>query len=281
MEPQDCICGYPCDVVLESGALSGAEDLTACLSITAGSELTIAYPAWITLTAGTTILLEDGFTLPDGCELSLEIDSQLYCDLLIDADGDLVNACFDCDDGDPTTYPGADEACDGKDNNCNGAVDEDFFGDSSNGGIDFNDSWPGPTLEAYPVSIGGTVNGRILPLADEDWFAIAATEDVDDFCVLDSQDDPITATVNITSPSPELYTLCACWSSATNLCAKSSQVCTSSSGTPSEDLTIKMDMDCGSTDVGWLDIRVQPSDAAVDHSCDEYGVSWSITELAQ
>jgi GH25 family lysozyme M1 (1,4-beta-N-acetylmuramidase) len=30
----------------------------------------------------------------------------------------------DCDDGDPLTRPGAPEACDGKDNNCNGTVDE-------------------------------------------------------------------------------------------------------------------------------------------------------------
>jgi hypothetical protein len=50
----------------------------------------------------------------------------------------------DCNDGDNTIYPGAMEICDGKDNNCNGAVDEnitttfyrdadgDGFGDASN-----------------------------------------------------------------------------------------------------------------------------------------------------
>lgn len=31
----------------------------------------------------------------------------------------------DCDDTDPSTYPGAEEVCDEKDNNCNGEIDED------------------------------------------------------------------------------------------------------------------------------------------------------------
>lgn len=49
---------------------------------------------------------------------------------LIDADGDLhasesLGACgTDCNDEDPSVYTGAGEICDGKDNNCDGAVDE-------------------------------------------------------------------------------------------------------------------------------------------------------------
>jgi hypothetical protein len=41
-----------------------------------------------------------------------------------DADGDGVAGCLDCDDGDNTVYPGAPELPDGKDNDCDGAIDE-------------------------------------------------------------------------------------------------------------------------------------------------------------
>src|SRR5207247_3136089 len=44
-----------------------------------------------------------------------------------DADGDgYSTAQGDCDDHDATVYPGAPELCDGKDNNCNGQIDEAF-----------------------------------------------------------------------------------------------------------------------------------------------------------
>jgi len=42
-----------------------------------------------------------------------------------DQDGDLVLACAgDCDDLEPSTYPGAAEVCDGIDSNCDGVVEE-------------------------------------------------------------------------------------------------------------------------------------------------------------
>lgn len=43
-----------------------------------------------------------------------------------DNDGDGVTVVNDCDDDDPTVYPGAIEVCNGKDDNCDGRVDEGF-----------------------------------------------------------------------------------------------------------------------------------------------------------
>ncbi|MBN2798582.1 MAG: putative metal-binding motif-containing protein [Deltaproteobacteria bacterium] len=44
---------------------------------------------------------------------------------LPDLDGDGYTTLTDCDDGDPSVYPDADEVCDGLDNNCDGLVDDD------------------------------------------------------------------------------------------------------------------------------------------------------------
>ena len=41
-----------------------------------------------------------------------------------DGDGDGYTAATDCDDADAAIHPGADEVCDGLDNNCDGTVDE-------------------------------------------------------------------------------------------------------------------------------------------------------------
>ncbi len=46
-----------------------------------------------------------------------------------DADGDSVKASKDCDDHDPAIHPGAVEVCNGKDDNCDGKVDEGFDAD--------------------------------------------------------------------------------------------------------------------------------------------------------
>ena len=46
-------------------------------------------------------------------------------DVPVDADGDGVSLESDCDDTDNTVFPGADELCDGVDNDCDGDVDED------------------------------------------------------------------------------------------------------------------------------------------------------------
>lgn len=44
----------------------------------------------------------------------------------VDGDGDGVKSSYDCDDGDPASFPYAEETCDGKDNDCDGVVDNAY-----------------------------------------------------------------------------------------------------------------------------------------------------------
>ncbi len=58
-----------------------------------------------------------------------------------DSDGDGFDVTVDCDDNDPTVYPGAIEVCDGIDQNCDGLIDENTPGCSFFWRDDDNDSW--------------------------------------------------------------------------------------------------------------------------------------------
>ncbi|MBM4365973.1 MAG: FG-GAP repeat protein [Deltaproteobacteria bacterium] len=59
---------------------------------------------------------------PSGCGY----DSGSYCD---DDDADGYSDCSsDCDDDDPTVNPGADETCNGIDEDCDGAIDDGIWG---------------------------------------------------------------------------------------------------------------------------------------------------------
>ena len=57
----------------------------------------------------------DGFSPPEDCD-----------DCRVDADQDGFSPPEDCDDDDQGVFPGAPEACDLKDNDCNGTIDEGF-----------------------------------------------------------------------------------------------------------------------------------------------------------
>ena len=115
-----------------------------------------------------------------------EIDDDAALDWTLDDDGDgygddatLVTTCTppggsswvneggDCDDDDPAVNPGAAIACDGQDNNCDGAIDNDLDGDGASdlacGGTDCDDSDAAIVPEANgDCALGGTCNEILL-----------------------------------------------------------------------------------------------------------------------
>ena len=123
---------------------------------------------------------EDFNTSSDSITLTI-IDPLNY-----DNDGDgYSEAEEDCDDGDPTTYPGAFEICDFYDNNCNGLINEDWWdnydistGMDNNtvataydlGEVDGSILWEGDYLEVAGLSLHEA--------ADEDWFTFGVDDDL-------------------------------------------------------------------------------------------------------
>jgi hypothetical protein len=105
------------------------------------------------------------------------------CDGCTDVDGDQVCAANgdDCDDTDASTYPGAFDACDGKDNDCNLAVDDAICSDFAVAGQNRVD---GHTL----ASIGRAFGQCTTDPASVWWSSVDFTHDLcidgDDLAVL-------------------------------------------------------------------------------------------------
>jgi hypothetical protein len=134
-----------------------------------------------------------------------QIDDVVVTVCVTDADGDGFDAIAeggtDCDDNDATIYPGADETCDGVDNNCDGTVDEasaidagswyadldsDGFGDTTNTTLscsqptgyvadtsdcDDNDATINPSATEFCDSVDNNCDGTV----DEDSASDAST----------------------------------------------------------------------------------------------------------
>jgi hypothetical protein len=112
-----------------------------------------------------------------------------------DADGDGFQACLECDDSSAANYPGADELCDGVDNNCDTTVDEDTaidaitsYADADLDGYgDDNTTDLGCTKPLGYVLVGGDCDdtlGARNPGAQE----ICDPADVDEDCDGDADD---------------------------------------------------------------------------------------------
>lgn len=156
---QNCSCGAPCDLLLESD-ISAAESVTACNTITVIGA-TILPGGIADLEAGVSVSFFDGFAVHAGGVLTVALDALLSCDPMIDADLDGFDQCLDCDEADENNWlscsscidgdgdsawtncdayvslsgpdcddndsnrkPGVTETCNATDDNCNGLVDE-------------------------------------------------------------------------------------------------------------------------------------------------------------
>ena len=136
-----------------------------------------------------------------------------------DGDGDGVDECSDCDDGDANNYPTNPEICDGQDNDCDTLVDE---------GLTFTDYWPdgdadgwGNPLAAPTTTCDGPPAGQVPNDADCDDADASLNQDdidLDSYSTCDGDCDdlaPATFPGRRTSPTTTTPTRTATASTAT------------------------------------------------------------------
>ena len=266
---QDCICGSPCDVLLQFQDVDFTETFQACNNLTAGNQFRVLPPGDATLRAGMQVGFENGASVAVDGLLSVQIDAGLACDTSVDQDEDLVNECFDCDDENSGIFPGADDICDGVDNDCDaGTLD----------GVD-------------DPQLGATCDGTDGDLCHEGTFACTAgslacsdaTGDDLDVCDgLDNDCDPSSA-----DGSEDPQNGASCDGPDSDLCEEGTLACSSGSLECDDlsgddlDLCDGLDNDCDATSPdGSEDSSVgQPCDGADGDLCIEGTTFCSVGSL--
>ncbi|MDP2306045.1 MAG: MopE-related protein [Pseudomonadota bacterium] len=157
------------DGVLWTGSpASSGTVTTSALTLTGGSHL-------LTLT------VTDPRGAVDVCGVTIEVDPCL------DADVDDVTTCDgDCDDGDPTTYPGGVEVADGADNDCNGLVDDqtELSDDDGDGWTELDGDCDDTNADIAPDARELWYDG-----VDQDCDGTDDDQDADGFVLADDCDD--------------------------------------------------------------------------------------------
>ena len=99
-----------------------------------------------------------------------------------DVDGDGLAACEDCNDGDADIFAGANEVCDGKDNDCDGEIDDNPI-DGTTFYIDHDsDGYGDPELNYAVVSCGDAPAGFVADNTDCNDLAATAYPGADEVC---------------------------------------------------------------------------------------------------
>ena len=118
--------------------LAGYEDMPGTDGSTVFDVTEISYDLYPALDAnGARLELPKAtMTFVDGEAEQVNVSASVFA-INVDVDGDGFPACEDCIDSDALSFPGGVERCDGLDNDCDDAVDEDFsdLGDGCDDGI--------------------------------------------------------------------------------------------------------------------------------------------------
>ncbi|QDG50061.1 hypothetical protein FIV42_04710 [Persicimonas caeni] len=123
----------------------------------------------------------------DNFDRCVEQNDPTCCDSTVDNDLDGVSQCNDCDDTNGGVYPGATETCNGIDDDCDGAIDEDFDADGDGYATCSDD----PLIRDCDDS-----NANVNPGMDEDCGANDQGNGIDDDCdgYVDEGCNPCTTT---------------------------------------------------------------------------------------